>query len=150
LADEHGRQFRYIKKHHHANDFGKGPDNPRWKGGRRMTSNGYVLIYKPDHPYAKGRYVREHRLVMEEYLGRYLYLWEDVHHKNDIKDDNRLENLQLLSHGEHTVLTLTGKKASVETIQRLRISHMGHIQSAETRLKRRISLKQYYTNKKKL
>lgn len=72
--------------------------------GRVPASQGYVLIYAPDHPRAnlKRPYVLEHRLVMEAHLGRYLLPGEVVHHKNRKRDDNRLENLELFtSNGAH-------------------------------------------------
>jgi hypothetical protein len=83
--------------------FGKKASN--WKGGRRVANKaGYIYIYKPDHLHAtKEGYVMEHRLVMEEHLGCILSLQEYVHHKNGQKDDNRLENLELMaSKREHS------------------------------------------------
>lgn len=78
---------------------------PPWKGGRKIQ-NGYILIFVPEHPFCDHNgYVREHRLVMEKYLGRYLTRDEDVHHKNGDTQDNRIENLELMTHGDHMVLT---------------------------------------------
>jgi len=73
-------------------------NNHNWKNGRRKCKRGYIYILKPEHPFAilKG-YVMEHRLVMEEAIGRYLKPKEVVHHENGIKDDNRLENLLLFT-----------------------------------------------------
>ena len=75
-----------------------GHKHPNWKGGRINDGRGYILIFKPSHPFAKnGRYVYEHRLVMEKHLGRYLKPGEIVHHKNEVRDDNRPDNFRLFS-----------------------------------------------------
>jgi len=80
----------------------KGAKHGMWKGGIKHHSNGYRYIWNPDHPACtKYGYVMEHRLVMEEFLGRYLTEDEHVHHINDIKTDNRIENLQIMSNSEH-------------------------------------------------
>ena len=71
--------------------------HPQWKGGRLKRQSGYIIILNHSHPYNRNGYVREHRLVMENYLGRYLKPEEVVHHINGIRDDNRLENLQLFA-----------------------------------------------------
>lgn len=70
--------------------------------GKKFHRLGYILVYAPDHP-CKDRcgYVLEHRLVMEKHLGRYLNPNEIVHHINEDKTDNRIENLMLLDRAEH-------------------------------------------------
>ena len=74
----------------------------RYGGHRKKRSDGYIAVLCPDNPHCtKDGYVMEHVLVMEEYIGRYLNPNEVVHHKNGIKDDNRIENLQLMTFEEH-------------------------------------------------
>ena len=68
-----------------------------WKGGKMLDGKGYILIYCPEHPHAVNKYVPEHRLIIERALGRYLTKEEFVHHRNGIKDDNTLENLQIVT-----------------------------------------------------
>lgn len=65
-----------------------------WKGGK-IKHRGYVRVWTPEHPYARNSYVYEHRLVMEQKLGRHLDPNEYVHHKNGVKTDNSPENLEL-------------------------------------------------------
>lgn len=84
------------------NSQNKGEKHNHWKGGRIVTSFGYVRIYSPKHPSNRFGYVLEHRLVMEKKIGRYLTKEEVVHHLNGVKNDNRPENLAILEAGEHT------------------------------------------------
>lgn len=82
-----------------------GPNNYHWSGGTKKHSGGYVLVYAPDHPHRdRNGFVLEHRLVMEKAIGRILDESEIVHHKNLIKDDNRIENLQVMNREEHARL----------------------------------------------
>ena len=80
-----------------------GATNSHWKGGRFKSPKGYISVIQKGHPGATNQgYIFEHRLVMEKHIGRYLEPKEVVHHKNEIRDDNRLENLQLFTnHVEH-------------------------------------------------
>lgn len=65
-------------------------------------------MYLPSHPNASVRgYVMEHIVVMSQYLGRPLKEHENVHHKNGIRDDNHIENLELW-----TTFQPTGRRVS--------------------------------------
>lgn len=71
-------------------------------GHKKKRNDGYVRIYFPDHPKStKEGYIMEHDLIMECLIGRHLRKDEVVHHKNKIRDDNRKENLQLMTKSEH-------------------------------------------------
>lgn len=94
-----------------------GPRSPAWKGGRKTTSEGYVSVWiSPDdffYPMAdrKRHRISEHRLIMAKHLGRCLHSWEIVHHKNGVRDDNHIENLELTgSVSEHSAAHSKGYK----------------------------------------
>ena len=73
----------------------RGKDHHFWKGGR-LHHQGYVLLMKKDHHRANAYgYVKEHVLVAEKTLGRPLDRNEVIHHINEIRNDNRVQNLYL-------------------------------------------------------
>lgn len=88
-----------------------GSDHPGWKGGVTTDKAGYVLRYRPEHPNCNSNgYIREHRLVMEQKLGRPLLPEEVVHHKDDNPANNHPDNLELFqSNSDHLAGTLKGK-----------------------------------------
>lgn len=57
--------------------------------------DGYAFAWKPEHPRSHRGRVREHILVVEELIGRYLVKGENVHHKNGVRDDNSPANLEI-------------------------------------------------------
>ena len=79
----------------------RGQKHPNWRGGKSKHSGGYTLLN------VDKKYILEHRYLIEKYLGRKLEDFENIHHKNRDRSDNRLINLQLLSDKEHGKLHST-------------------------------------------
>ena len=74
-------------------------------GHKKARADGYIYLYYPSHPKStKDGYIPEHHYVMEQSIGRYINKGEVVHHKNHIRDDNRIENLELMTFKEHASL----------------------------------------------
>jgi hypothetical protein len=83
----------------------------KFHSGQIRTHNGYIMVRRPEHPFADAKgYIRVHRLVMEEHLGRILDPSEFVHHINGNKADNRIENLAVMPISDHVRLHHAGKK----------------------------------------
>lgn len=87
-------------------EFKKGEKHPWHKGHTFIRSrkgcNPYRLIYSPDHPNKDSRgYVREHRLIVEKHIKRYLHKDEIVHHVDGNTLNNDITNLQVMSKKEH-------------------------------------------------
>lgn len=89
----------------------------------RHKRAGYIFLYRPEHPRkgtkfnGKSGYIREHILVVEEHLGRYLEEGETVHHVNAKRADNRIENLYLFpSNSAHISYHMRVKYGKCEEI----------------------------------
>lgn len=103
--DKKGRKRQYIDGHQWIGKTRlsqRGENNNRWKGGKAKHPDGYVYRKSPDHPFANYKgYVLEHRLVWEEHNNAILLPWADIHHINEVKNDNHIENLEPVFQRHH-------------------------------------------------
>jgi len=143
--------------------FRKGNKHPHFKSGRNKTGDGYVTILAHWHPFANSNHrILEHRLIMEGYLRRFLKPNEIVHHINGIKDDNRIENLKLITKSIHRSLhnignqfakgnkNWLGRKHTKETKRKIGNAHRGKKISEEQKEKIRKTLAIYRQKRGKI
>ncbi len=152
------RSSRCISCSKIGNDFGKfnkgkirldfrGNGNPRWNGGKCLLKTGYIEVISKENNSmnSRGR-ILEHRKVMEDFLGRKLLRKEVVHHKNGNKQDNRIENLELLnSQTEHKRRHPETEETKAKRINKLK----GRVFSKEHKIKLSISARGNTNGKKK-
>jgi hypothetical protein len=125
------KETTYLGENNHQYGL-TGNKNASFKGNEIISNYGYILEYCPGHPKPcdtanQCTRVRQHRLVIERNYEKFdpCYFEEidgwvvlkdeyDIHHINEIKTDNRLENLQILTRDEHTALhnTIRSQRAS--------------------------------------
>ncbi len=89
-----------------AGKANRGPAASNWRGGRKLTTSGYVLIYHPEPHHRRVMmgatgYILEHILVWEEANGIPLPEGHLIHHLNGVKNDNRPENLVAVKPKDH-------------------------------------------------
>ena len=96
IAALHHAKNRYLKIGRQNQGMARGINRPNFKGYRYNSSHGYIV---------DGKSLRyEHRIIMEKFLGRRLQSNEVIHHINEDKTDNRLENLQVTNRSDHKKL----------------------------------------------
>ncbi len=116
------RHIITILKENYFIEYGIQKDYEKWdtdplyrRKKRKLVMDGYIYLYIGDNnPYRlmanQGGYIAKHRLVMARHLGRLLDPLEVIHHINHRRDDNHIENLQIVTNSENAKETLTWLK----------------------------------------
>jgi hypothetical protein len=114
-----GRFCGMVCRGTYASKNYRGANSFNWKGGQYTCADGYVHIRTENHPRAVNNYVKRAVLVLESKLGRYLTVDEISHHINEVKDDDRPENLEpmtRLKHNQHHGSKRLGLCSKVTTV----------------------------------
>jgi len=85
---------------------------PKVDWSRSTTANGYGVVYSPEHPRSdKKGYFYTHIIIAELHNERFISNLERVHHKDEDKNNNDPNNLQILSSAsEHSIIHALNRK----------------------------------------
>lgn len=138
-----GQPMRYLPGHWIKNR--KGANAPKWKGGRTIDKDGYVMIRKPGYKASRHGYVYEHILVVEEHMGSSLPKGAVVHHKDSNKLNNSLDNLQIMeSQSAHMELHMSLTALAECGHRDWRKCHICHTYDAPENLVRKTTKSHYH------
>lgn len=98
-CDKNARALGLCMKHRRwldkTGDYNKAPSRKGIGPGTGSDNSDYQFVKLADDLYYPNEWIQEHRLVMANQIGRRLQTFENVHHINGVKKDNRIENLEL-------------------------------------------------------
>ena len=108
-----GMYKEYYIEWKNRSNANKRENASNWKGGRKTTKAGYIMILLPSHHRAdRNGYVMEHIVIFERETGIIIPDGCCIHHINGDKSDNRIQNLCMMTHAAHTIMHSTGRKYS--------------------------------------